>query len=106
MKSVSREESELRFRQLTREYQALQRAYALLQEQTGGSLDAEREARVCTIILNLLDPFTHNPAALKFFTTLQKTIHTWNITSEYSATSKYHANFSESVLLLSVQFGP
>ncbi|XP_068570919.1 janus kinase and microtubule-interacting protein 1 isoform X3 [Cebidichthys violaceus] len=40
-----REESELRFRQLTREYQALQRAYALLQEQTGGSLDAEREAR-------------------------------------------------------------
>uniref|UniRef100_A0A673AIZ3 Janus kinase and microtubule interacting protein 1 n=1 Tax=Sphaeramia orbicularis TaxID=375764 RepID=A0A673AIZ3_9TELE len=43
--NVSREESELRFRQLTREYQALQRAYALLQEQTGGSLDAEREAR-------------------------------------------------------------
>ncbi|XP_077588643.1 janus kinase and microtubule-interacting protein 1 isoform X2 [Stigmatopora nigra] len=42
---VSREESELRFRQLTREYQALQRAYALLQEQTGGSLDAEKEAR-------------------------------------------------------------
>ncbi|XP_049441573.1 janus kinase and microtubule-interacting protein 1 isoform X2 [Epinephelus fuscoguttatus] len=43
--TISREESELRFRQLTREYQALQRAYALLQEQTGGSLDAEREAR-------------------------------------------------------------
>ncbi|XP_067374541.1 janus kinase and microtubule-interacting protein 1 isoform X14 [Channa argus] len=43
--SVSREESELRFRQLTREYQALQRAYALLQEHIGGSLDAEREAR-------------------------------------------------------------
>ncbi|XP_073343701.1 janus kinase and microtubule-interacting protein 1 isoform X1 [Pagrus major] len=43
--SVTREESELRFRQLTREYQALQRAYALLQEQTGGSMDAEREAR-------------------------------------------------------------
>ncbi|XP_037636261.1 janus kinase and microtubule-interacting protein 1 [Sebastes umbrosus] len=43
--SFSREESELRFRQLTREYQALQRAYALLQEQAGGSLDAEREAR-------------------------------------------------------------
>nr|XP_046179007.1 janus kinase and microtubule-interacting protein 1-like isoform X2 [Oncorhynchus gorbuscha] len=42
---VSREESELRFRQLTREYQALQRAYALLQEQTGGSQDAERVAR-------------------------------------------------------------
>uniref|UniRef100_A0A8C8FK87 Janus kinase and microtubule-interacting protein C-terminal domain-containing protein n=1 Tax=Oncorhynchus tshawytscha TaxID=74940 RepID=A0A8C8FK87_ONCTS len=42
---VSREEAELRFRQLTREYQALQRAYALLQEQAGGSHDAEREAR-------------------------------------------------------------
>ncbi|KAK5897056.1 hypothetical protein CesoFtcFv8_010154 [Champsocephalus esox] len=43
--TFSREESELRFRQLTREYQALQRAYALLQEQAGGTLDAEREAR-------------------------------------------------------------
>ncbi|KAK1175258.1 janus kinase and microtubule-interacting protein 1-like [Acipenser oxyrinchus oxyrinchus] len=42
---ISREESELRFRQLTREYQALQRAYALLQEQVGGTLDAEREVR-------------------------------------------------------------
>ncbi|MGH0134540.1 UNVERIFIED_CONTAM: hypothetical protein FKN15_054432 [Acipenser sinensis] len=42
---ILREESELRFRQLTREYQALQRAYALLQEQVGGTLDAEREAR-------------------------------------------------------------
>uniref|UniRef100_W5KVS3 Janus kinase and microtubule interacting protein 2 n=1 Tax=Astyanax mexicanus TaxID=7994 RepID=W5KVS3_ASTMX len=39
------EESELRFRQLTREYQALQRAYALLQEQKGGMLDAEMEAK-------------------------------------------------------------
>lgn len=35
----------LRFRQLTKEYQALQRAYALLQEQTGGIIDAEREAK-------------------------------------------------------------
>uniref|UniRef100_A0A673YLE1 Janus kinase and microtubule interacting protein 2 n=1 Tax=Salmo trutta TaxID=8032 RepID=A0A673YLE1_SALTR len=39
------EESELRFRQLTREYQALQRAYALLQEHQGGLLDAEIEAK-------------------------------------------------------------
>lgn len=54
---VTREEAELRFRQLTREYQALQRAYALLQEQTGGSLDAEREARVSTpTFLPLLHP--------------------------------------------------
>ncbi|XP_068264674.1 janus kinase and microtubule-interacting protein 2 isoform X2 [Nyctibius grandis] len=42
---LAAEESELRFRQLTKEYQALQRAYALLQEQTGGILDAEREAK-------------------------------------------------------------
>uniref|UniRef100_A0A8C1WGV1 Janus kinase and microtubule interacting protein 1 n=1 Tax=Cyprinus carpio TaxID=7962 RepID=A0A8C1WGV1_CYPCA len=41
----SREEAELRFRQLTREYQALQRAYALLQE-TVGPLDPERHCRV------------------------------------------------------------
>ncbi|KAK7925809.1 hypothetical protein WMY93_008119 [Mugilogobius chulae] len=43
--AVANEESELRFRQLTREYQALQRAYALLQEQKGGMLDAEMEAK-------------------------------------------------------------
>ncbi|MEQ2228407.1 Janus kinase and microtubule-interacting protein 2, partial [Ilyodon furcidens] len=42
---LANEESELRFRQLTREYQALQRAYALLQEQNGGILDAEMEAK-------------------------------------------------------------
>uniref|UniRef100_A0A3Q2QQ28 Janus kinase and microtubule interacting protein 2 n=1 Tax=Fundulus heteroclitus TaxID=8078 RepID=A0A3Q2QQ28_FUNHE len=42
---LANEESELRFRQLTREYQALQRAYALLQEQKGGILDAEMENR-------------------------------------------------------------
>uniref|UniRef100_A0A8C5MCJ5 Janus kinase and microtubule interacting protein 2 n=1 Tax=Leptobrachium leishanense TaxID=445787 RepID=A0A8C5MCJ5_9ANUR len=43
--SLAAEESELRFRQLTKEYQALQRAYALLQEHTGGIIDAEREAK-------------------------------------------------------------
>ncbi|CAN2388576.1 Janus kinase and [Pristimantis euphronides] len=43
--STPKEEADLRFRQLTREYQALQRAYALLQEQVGGTLDAERESR-------------------------------------------------------------
>nr|XP_058154092.1 janus kinase and microtubule-interacting protein 3 isoform X9 [Dasypus novemcinctus] len=42
---LAREEPELRFRQLTMEYQALQRAYALLQEQVGGTLDAEREVK-------------------------------------------------------------
>ncbi|CAI5783589.1 Hypothetical predicted protein [Podarcis lilfordi] len=43
--STPKEEADLRFCQLTREYQALQRAYALLQEQVGGTQDAEREAR-------------------------------------------------------------
>ncbi|XP_012513563.1 PREDICTED: janus kinase and microtubule-interacting protein 3-like, partial [Propithecus coquereli] len=42
---TAKEETELRFRQLTMEYQALQRAYALLQEQVGGTLDAEREVK-------------------------------------------------------------
>ncbi|XP_026968793.1 janus kinase and microtubule-interacting protein 3 isoform X7 [Sagmatias obliquidens] len=42
---LAKEETELRFRQLTMEYQALQRAYALLQEQVGGTLDAEREVK-------------------------------------------------------------
>ncbi|XP_069755723.1 janus kinase and microtubule-interacting protein 3 [Narcine bancroftii] len=42
---MAKEEAELRFRQLTMEYQALQRAYALLQEQIGGTLDAEREVK-------------------------------------------------------------
>ncbi|XP_026771174.1 janus kinase and microtubule-interacting protein 3 isoform X12 [Pangasianodon hypophthalmus] len=41
-----KEETELRFRQLTMEYQALQRAYALLQEQVGGTFDAEKEVKI------------------------------------------------------------
>ncbi|KAF7641270.1 hypothetical protein LDENG_00286620, partial [Lucifuga dentata] len=40
-----REEAELRYRQLTQEYQALQRAYALLTETSGGSFDAEKEIK-------------------------------------------------------------
>uniref|UniRef100_A0A673AGQ0 Janus kinase and microtubule interacting protein 3 n=1 Tax=Sphaeramia orbicularis TaxID=375764 RepID=A0A673AGQ0_9TELE len=42
----AREEAELRYRQLTQEYQALQRAYALLTETAGGSFDAEKEIKV------------------------------------------------------------
>ncbi|XP_029978229.1 janus kinase and microtubule-interacting protein 3 [Sphaeramia orbicularis] len=41
----AREEAELRYRQLTQEYQALQRAYALLTETAGGSFDAEKEIK-------------------------------------------------------------
>ncbi|XP_073345866.1 janus kinase and microtubule-interacting protein 3 isoform X1 [Pagrus major] len=40
-----REEAELRYRQLTQEYQALQRAYALLTETSGGDYDAEKEIK-------------------------------------------------------------
>ncbi|CAM9456291.1 unnamed protein product [Lampetra planeri] len=43
-RSMAREETELRFRHLMHEYQALQRAYSLLHEQLGGGLDAERDA--------------------------------------------------------------
>nr|XP_049583066.1 uncharacterized protein LOC125973209 isoform X3 [Syngnathus scovelli] len=39
------EEAELRYRQLTQEYQALQRAYALLAETSGGDYDAEKEIK-------------------------------------------------------------
>ncbi|XP_061563573.1 janus kinase and microtubule-interacting protein 3 isoform X1 [Cololabis saira] len=40
-----REEVEIRYRQLTQEYQALQRAYALLAETSGGNYDAEKEIK-------------------------------------------------------------
>nr|XP_049612471.1 janus kinase and microtubule-interacting protein 3-like isoform X6 [Syngnathus scovelli] len=39
------EEAELRYRQLTQEYQALQRAYALLAQTSGGDYDAEKEIK-------------------------------------------------------------
>ncbi|XP_029283258.1 janus kinase and microtubule-interacting protein 3 isoform X2 [Cottoperca gobio] len=40
-----REEVEFRYCQLTQEYQALQRAYALLTETSGGNYDAEKEIK-------------------------------------------------------------
>ncbi|XP_031176365.1 janus kinase and microtubule-interacting protein 3 isoform X1 [Sander lucioperca] len=40
-----REEAEFRYRQLTQEYQALQRAYALLTETSGGNYDPEKEIK-------------------------------------------------------------
>ncbi|MEQ2179459.1 hypothetical protein GOODEAATRI_025125, partial [Goodea atripinnis] len=46
-----REEAELRYRQLTQEYQALQRAYALLAETRGGNYDAEKEIKACLFCL-------------------------------------------------------
>uniref|UniRef100_A0A3B4C5W5 Janus kinase and microtubule-interacting protein C-terminal domain-containing protein n=1 Tax=Pygocentrus nattereri TaxID=42514 RepID=A0A3B4C5W5_PYGNA len=52
---MMKEETELRFRQLTMEYQALQRAYALLQEQVGGTFDAEKEVKVNYIVLKHME---------------------------------------------------
>ncbi|TDG97631.1 hypothetical protein EPR50_G00209850 [Perca flavescens] len=40
-----REEAEFRYRQLTQEYQALQRAYALLTETSGANYDPEKEIK-------------------------------------------------------------
>ncbi|XP_037610846.1 janus kinase and microtubule-interacting protein 3 isoform X2 [Sebastes umbrosus] len=40
-----RDDAEFRYRQLTQEYQALQRAYALLTETSGGNYDAEKEIK-------------------------------------------------------------
>uniref|UniRef100_A0A4W5MW46 Janus kinase and microtubule interacting protein 2 n=1 Tax=Hucho hucho TaxID=62062 RepID=A0A4W5MW46_9TELE len=61
---LANEESELRFRQLTREYQALQRAYALLQEHQGGLLDAEMEAKVQVWKSTLLTGSDLHPSGL------------------------------------------
>nr|XP_046232876.1 janus kinase and microtubule-interacting protein 3 [Scatophagus argus] len=47
-----REEAELRYRQLTQEYQALQRAYALLTETSGGNYDPEKEIKTREQLLN------------------------------------------------------
>lgn len=65
LQGLAAEESELRFRQLTKEYQALQRAYALLQEQTGGVIDAEREARVSICLRVTVFPCCQNKKPLK-----------------------------------------
>ncbi|XP_068505578.1 janus kinase and microtubule-interacting protein 3-like isoform X3 [Syngnathus scovelli] len=43
------EEAELRYRQLTQEYQALQRGYALLAQTSGGDYDAEKEIKVAPL---------------------------------------------------------
>nr|XP_049581032.1 janus kinase and microtubule-interacting protein 3-like [Syngnathus scovelli] len=50
------EEAELRYRQLTQEYQALQRAYALLAQTSGGDYDAEKEIKVLRCLLAVCFP--------------------------------------------------
>uniref|UniRef100_A0A8C5SMJ5 Janus kinase and microtubule interacting protein 3 n=1 Tax=Laticauda laticaudata TaxID=8630 RepID=A0A8C5SMJ5_LATLA len=68
---MAKEETELRFRQLTMEYQALQRAYALLQEQVGGTLDAEKLLKIYMqihtkrVLISLKRMLTEKSLALK-----------------------------------------
>ncbi|XP_028332116.1 janus kinase and microtubule-interacting protein 3 [Gouania willdenowi] len=52
-----REEAELRFCQLTQEYQALQRAYALLTETSGGSYDPEKEMKTREQLLTQISQY-------------------------------------------------
>ncbi|XP_040885330.1 janus kinase and microtubule-interacting protein 3 isoform X7 [Toxotes jaculatrix] len=60
-----REEAELRYRQLTQEYQALQRAYALLTETSGGNYDAEKEMKTREQLLNEISRYQTRVADLE-----------------------------------------
>ncbi|XP_014880245.1 janus kinase and microtubule-interacting protein 3 isoform X3 [Poecilia latipinna] len=60
-----REEAELRYRQLTQEYQALQRAYALLAETCGGNYDAEKEIKTREQLLNEISRYQSRVADLE-----------------------------------------
>ncbi|XP_044193558.1 janus kinase and microtubule-interacting protein 3 isoform X7 [Thunnus albacares] len=60
-----REEAELRYRQLTQEYQALQRAYALLAETSGGNYDAEKEIKTREQLLTEISQYESRVADLE-----------------------------------------
>ncbi|XP_047464857.1 janus kinase and microtubule-interacting protein 3 isoform X2 [Mugil cephalus] len=60
-----REEAELRYRQLTQEYQALQRAYALLTETSGGNYDAEKEIKTREQLLSEISRYQTTVADLE-----------------------------------------
>ncbi|XP_071319350.1 janus kinase and microtubule-interacting protein 3 isoform X4 [Trachinotus anak] len=60
-----REEAELRYRQLTQEYQALQRAYALLTETSGGNYDAEKEIKTREQLLTEISRYQTRVADLE-----------------------------------------
>ncbi|XP_061733245.1 janus kinase and microtubule-interacting protein 3-like [Nerophis ophidion] len=59
------EEAELRYRQLTQEYQALQRAYALLTETSGGNYDAEKEIKTREQLLEEVRQYQNRVADLQ-----------------------------------------
>ncbi|XP_070707645.1 janus kinase and microtubule-interacting protein 3 [Pempheris klunzingeri] len=60
-----REEAELRYCQLTQEYQALQRAYALLTETSGGNYDAEKEIKTREQLLSEISRYETRVADLE-----------------------------------------
>uniref|UniRef100_A0A672FNG0 Janus kinase and microtubule interacting protein 3 n=1 Tax=Salarias fasciatus TaxID=181472 RepID=A0A672FNG0_SALFA len=66
-----REEAELRYRQLTQEYQALQRAYALLTETSGGSYDPEKEIKTREQLLMEISRYQSRVADLESALTQQ-----------------------------------
>ncbi|XP_069373618.1 janus kinase and microtubule-interacting protein 3 isoform X4 [Paralichthys olivaceus] len=69
--AVMREEAELRYRQLTQEYQALQRAYALLTETSGGNYDAENEIKTREQLLTEIDRYQSRVSDLETALTQQ-----------------------------------
>ncbi|KAK9538261.1 hypothetical protein VZT92_004702 [Zoarces viviparus] len=60
-----REEEEFRYRQLTQEYQALQRAYALLTETSGVNYDAEKEIKTREQLLTEISQYQTKVADLE-----------------------------------------
>ncbi|XP_031734655.1 janus kinase and microtubule-interacting protein 3 isoform X2 [Anarrhichthys ocellatus] len=60
-----REEEEFRYRQLTQEYQALQRAYALLTETSGVNYDAEKEIKTREQLLTEISQYQTRVADLE-----------------------------------------
>ncbi|XP_068574287.1 janus kinase and microtubule-interacting protein 3 isoform X4 [Cebidichthys violaceus] len=60
-----REEAEFRYRQLTQEYQALQRAYALLTETSGVNYDAEKEIKTREQLLTEISQYQTRVADLE-----------------------------------------
>ncbi|KAM9716373.1 janus kinase and microtubule-interacting protein 3 isoform 4-T8 [Menidia menidia] len=66
-----REDAELRYRQLTQEYQALQRAYALLAETSGGTYDAEKEIKTREQLLGEISRYQSRAADLESALTQQ-----------------------------------
>uniref|UniRef100_A0A8C8A3H2 Janus kinase and microtubule interacting protein 3 n=1 Tax=Oryzias sinensis TaxID=183150 RepID=A0A8C8A3H2_9TELE len=69
--SCAREDTELRYRQLTQEYQALQRAYALLTETSGGPCDPEKEIKTREQLMSELRRFQSRVSDLESALTQQ-----------------------------------